>query len=133
MCGICIRWSYKNFIVVEWNESLAKCIFFSKEEADNLNINELAVDLSMKMNAALDKFTPRKTFTIRPINIQGLTEKAKKMMSDRDKTRSKLKDSNLSPVEKQALLMKYSCITKIKYSVYNRPKVCACVHYYVLI
>ena len=32
---------------------------------------------------------------------------AKNLMSDRDKTRSKLKDSNLSPIEKQARLLKY--------------------------
>ena len=60
-----------------------------------MDINQLATDLANKVNRALDICAPQKTFTIRPKYVQGLTDTPNMLMTDRDKTRSKLKSSSL--------------------------------------
>ena len=38
----------KKFSITYWNETLAKCQFASEEQAENMGINEPAIDLSTK-------------------------------------------------------------------------------------
>ena len=56
-----------------------------------MDINELALRLANTVTQALDIVAPKKTFTIRPNYIHGLTDEAKEIMKSRDYVRSQLK------------------------------------------
>ena len=72
-----------------------------------MDINDLAKDLSNKINEALDICAPKKVFTIKPKFVQDLTDTAKTLMKDGDLARSKLKLQTLSFTERKALTFKY--------------------------
>ena len=52
-------------------------------------------------------YAPKKMFLIRPNYVQGLSDKVKELMSDRDLARTQLSKENLTFVERKALTMKY--------------------------
>ena len=60
---------------------------------------------TQNVTEALDEITPMKTFKIKSHHKFGLSEVAKEIMRQRDKSRGKIK--NASPTEKQIFLMKY--------------------------
>ena len=95
----------KNFSISSWNRALSE-IDFSFNQNTN-TIEEEAAHLSNKINMALDRCAPLKTFTVKPKYVHGLSQVAKNLMSDRDKTRSSLKNTNHSQMERQALMIKY--------------------------
>ena len=67
----------------------------------------MAIDLSEKINIALDICAPKKIFLIRPNYVQGLSDSVKELMSERDLARTQLSKENLTFVERKALTMKY--------------------------
>ena len=95
----------KNFNIDDWVKSLEEIDFSYTQET--LTIDEEAKFLSEKINFALDKIAPVKTFIIRPNYIHGLSQEAKILMKDRDKTRSALKSKTHSQLERKALMIKY--------------------------
>ena len=72
--------------------------------------------ISEKLNAALDIIAPKKEFTIRPNYVQGLSEKVKMLMRDRDQTRSQLRKQSMTYTEKKSLTMKYKKNTRTRAS-----------------
>ena len=80
--------SMKNFSPSYWNETLATFNFCTQAESEAKDINILATEFANTINDALDICAPKKTFTIRPNYVQGLSEKAKSIMKVRDLTRS---------------------------------------------
>ena len=78
----------KNFSPSYWNETLATFNFCTQAESEAKDINILATEFANTINDALDICAPKKTFTIRPNYVQGLSEKAKSLMKVRDLTRS---------------------------------------------
>ena len=85
----------KNFNNIAWIQALSKIDFTSPQISNPITIEEEAMSLSDKINRALDIITPFKTFTIKPKYIHGLSQEAKILMKDRDKSRSNLKNSQL--------------------------------------
>ena len=49
-----------------------------------MDINVLAIELAENVNLALDIVAPKKTFSIKPNYIQGLTDQAKDLLKSRD-------------------------------------------------
>ena len=91
----------KNFTTSHWNEILSSFKFSSQSEAELMDINLLAKELSSNISLALDIIAPMKTFSIRPNYVQGLTEDAKLTMKSRDYVRSQLKNNSLSVTERK--------------------------------
>ena len=86
----------KQFNTESWNERLAQTNWSELDKFSD--INEKAEKFSEMINQALDDIAPYKDITIRPQYTQGLTEKTKTMMQERDEARKKLKHS---PTEKR--------------------------------
>ena len=55
------------------------------------DLNELAKELEEIITQALDIVAPKKTFSIKPTYIHGLTTEAREIMKSRDYIRSQLK------------------------------------------
>ena len=97
----------KNFTVHEWNNTLAQFDFKTLEPVNNTELNNLALELSLTLQEALDIIAPKKFFTIRPNYVQGLSDKAKNLMKERDLTRSQLRKPTFTYAERKSLTKKY--------------------------
>ena len=71
----------KKFNTSDWIKSLEE-IDFSCDNIAN-TIEEEANSLSEKINSALDKCAPMKTFKIKPKYLYGLSQEAKVLMRNR--------------------------------------------------
>jgi hypothetical protein len=96
--------SMKNFTPRTWNESLANRHWESLGGTDDPN--KMAKLFTEIVNKALDECAPMKTFTIKPGYRPGLTEKAKKLMRERERDQAR-KDLKRSPGENKILHEKY--------------------------
>ena len=61
------------------------------------------------MDEALDEIAPMKSFTVRTQHKFGLSDRTKKLMADRDRTRLSIANGN-SESQKKILLKKYKVI-----------------------
>ena len=92
----------KNFSQQNWNNCLAKKhweILASTED-----VNEMAIMFRDTMEVSLNEIAPFKTFTIKPSYKHGLSQEAKDLIKEREKTR---KDMKQSISEKHILHEKY--------------------------
>ena len=106
-CQILKR-SMKKFSVSRWYEVLEQVNFQEFNDDDrNIDINEQALKLSEKINQALDIIAPKKLITIKPNYVQGLSNKTKSIMKERDLTRSKLRKQTMTFTERKSLTLKY--------------------------
>ena len=98
--------SFKNFTKEGWNEALEQEDWLDVEDCED--VNEMVRLFTDKVNRALDRVAPVKTFTIRSNHRFGLSDSTKELMKKRDKTRRSIQAS--SGKEKQVLLQQYKAL-----------------------
>jgi hypothetical protein len=98
--------SFKNFTKETWNEALDQEDWYDVEDCDD--VNEMVEVFAANINRALDKVAPIKDFTIRSNHRFGLSDSTKKLMKQRDKTRSMIQRA--SGNEKHTLMQQYKTL-----------------------
>ena len=95
--------SFKKFTKEVWNEALEQEDWMEVDDCED--VNEMVKLFTEKVNRALDKVAPVKTFTVRSNHRFGLSESTKELMKKRDKTRCSIQAA--AGKEKQVLLQQY--------------------------
>ena len=98
--------SMKNFSKSNWNTVLRKQDWNSVEESEDLNTKVKL--FTTFIDAAMDEIAPIKTFTVKSNYRFGLSENTKKLMKQRDVTRSNISKANNQ--QKTVLMKKYKIL-----------------------
>ena len=96
----------KNFSKSNWNTVLRKQDWNSVEESEDLNTKVKL--FTTFIDAAMDEIAPIKTFTVKSNYRFGLSENIKKLMKQRDVTRSNISKANNQ--QKTVLMKKYKIL-----------------------
>ena len=99
--------------IVYWNQAQKNFAHpytedWSFTESD-LDLNQMAEKFTETMDEALDEIAPLKSFTIRTQHKFGLSDRTKKLMEDRNKTRMKIAIGNSSS-QKKIIMQKYKTL-----------------------